>query len=86
MKQVQQILECRTECRTKTVNFSKKYNLKSKVIISRTKIKKVKMTVCKSHVSLICPENIKPLSFIVSKQRTRQDVQGNGDIKVTALK
>ncbi len=40
------------------------------------------MTVCKSYVSLICPENIKQLSFIVSKQRAGQYRQDNGDVKV----
>ncbi len=64
----------------------------SKVIISRTRVKKVKMTMCKFRVSLIkglsrffgliFPEHMKHLSFIVFKQRAGHDVQGNGDIKV----
>ncbi len=45
-----------------------------KVIISRIK---VKMTVRKSYISLICPDNIKHLSFTVSKPRARQDFQAN---------
>ncbi len=51
---------------------------------------------CKFHASLIkcisgffnliCPENMKHLSFIVFKQRARQDFQDNGDIKVKRSK
>ncbi len=44
------------------------------------------MTVCKSHVSLTCYENMKQVSFIVSKQRARYDFQCNGDVNVKRSK
>ncbi len=65
---------------------------KSKVTISRTPVKKVKMGMGKFHVSLIkdlssffgliCLENMKHLSFIIFKQRAGQDFYGKGDIKL----
>ncbi len=59
---------------------------------SMTRVKKVKMTMCNFHVSLIkglysffnliCPENMKHLSFIIVNQRPEQYFRGNCDIKV----